>query len=227
MTTTNPAPSSSGNALADLVIGAVAGAAAVWVMDRVDNFNFRHEDPAARQRTEAVRPDGQPPAQVMVAQIADRVGRPLSRERIDRIGQGAHYMIGIAPAMLYSMLGARYPAITRGRGAAFGLGLFVVQDELVNPLMGWSARPTAYPWQAHARGLVAHLVYGLVADAAVRALKARRRGHDRSADERHPAVPVDEAPAVREHDGAVVAPLQAAPPQPASGPHGVVGSHAP
>ena len=43
---------------ADLLKGAIAGAAGVWVMDRVDWFMFRHEDPAARRRTRRVRPGG-------------------------------------------------------------------------------------------------------------------------------------------------------------------------
>jgi hypothetical protein len=49
--------------------------------------------------------------------------------------------------------------------------LFLVQDEAVNAATGLSARPGQYPWQAHARGLVAHLVYGLVTDGVLRLLK--------------------------------------------------------
>lgn len=213
---THAASASSGHTLADLMTGAVAGAAAVWAMDRVDNFNFRRVDAAARRRTEAVRPGGQPPAQVMVEQIAERTGRSLSRDRIDAIGQGVHYMIGIGPAMLYSLLGARYPAITRGRGAAFGLAMFALQDELMNPLMGWSAKPTAYPWQAHARGLVAHLVYGLAVDAGVRAMKRRRHGAS-GAGSTHRPMQSEHDGAARGNNEAVVAPLHAAPPRPPAG----------
>lgn len=215
-----PSPS-SGHALADLLIGAAAGVAAVWIMDRVDNFNFRHEDAAAHRQTVAVRPEGQPPAQAMVSQIAQRTGHSLSRERIDRIGKGAHYMIGAAPAMLYSLLGARYPAITRGRGAVFGLAMFALQDELMNPVMGWSAKPKAYPWQAHARGLVGHLVYGLAVDAAVRVLKRRRASNSNSAsksfDTAQGSARVGRDDAVDGGNDAVVAPAYAAPPQPSTG----------
>jgi uncharacterized membrane protein YagU involved in acid resistance len=226
MHTTNPASSPSGDTLANLLIGAVAGVAAVWVMDRVDNFNFRHEDAAARQRTRTVRPDGQPPAQVMVEQAARHAGRPLSRERVDRIGQGAHYLIGATPAMLYAALAPRYPQITRGRGVLFGLGLFVVQDELINPLMGWSAKPTAYPWQAHARGLVAHVVFGLAADAVVRALQGRRRTRHGAIDARaaSAAQVADDAAVIRTDNDAVVAPLHAAAAQPTTDMHGAAGA---
>lgn len=222
MQTTHSASASSGDTLANLLIGAVAGVAAVWMMDRVDNFNFRHEDAAARRRTRAVRPDGQPPAQVMVDQAARRAGRSLSRDRVDRIGQGAHYLIGTAPAMLYAALAPRYPWISRGRGALFGLGLFVVQDELVNSLMGWAAKPTAYPWQAHARGLVAHLVLGMTVDAVVRTLQRRRRASAGTSDARTAAAAqaADDDAVIRSGNDAVVAPLRATPPQPTADGHG-------
>lgn len=57
-----------------------------------------------------------------------------------------------------------------------GFGLFVFQDELINAAAGLSGNPKDYPWQAHARGLVAHLVYGLMTDVAFSAMKAEALG---------------------------------------------------
>jgi hypothetical protein len=50
--------------------------------------------------------------------------------------------------------------------------LFLVEDELVNPVLGTAAPPGRYPWQAHGRGLVAHLVLGFVTDAVFSLLGA-------------------------------------------------------
>jgi hypothetical protein len=55
-----------------------------------------------------------------------------------------------------------------------GLGLFLIQDEGLNQAMGISAKQKDYPWQAHARGLVAHLALGLVTDAVLNLLDAPR-----------------------------------------------------
>ncbi len=63
------------------------------------------------------------------------------------------------------------PGLGAGRGLLYGLGMFVVEDELVSPALGVAAGPTRYPWQAHARGLVAHLVLGVVTDAVLRVLE--------------------------------------------------------
>lgn len=160
---------------ADMLIGALAGAAGVWVMDRVDWFNFRHEDPEARRRTQQARPGGEDPAHVMARTAERAVGTEPSPSRHHVAGMAVHYALGIGPGALYGALLDRIPEVGMGRGLLYGLGLFLIEDELANPAAGFSASPTAYPWQAHARGLIAHLVYGLVIDTVLRMLKAPGR----------------------------------------------------
>ena len=57
-----------------------------------------------------------------------------------------------------------------GGGSLYGRGLFLVNDELLAPALGLAAGPLQYPWQAHARGLVSHLVLGAATDAALEVL---------------------------------------------------------
>jgi hypothetical protein len=152
---------------ADMLLGAVAGAVGVWVMDRVDWFLSDHEDPEARRRTRAVRPGGMDPAHVVANRAVQALGAELSPPQPHPAGIAVHYAIGIGPAAFYGALRDRVPAVGTGRGLLYGLGLFLVQDELLNAAGGFSAGPRAYPWQAHARGLVAHLVYGAVTDAVL------------------------------------------------------------
>ena len=38
------------------------------------------------------------------------------------------------------------------------------------PALGLTPGPTAFPWQAHARGLVGHLTFGTVTDGTLRLL---------------------------------------------------------
>jgi hypothetical protein len=154
--------------LADALLGAAAGALAVWVMDRVDWFNFEHEDPEARRRTQAVRPGGMDPGHVAASQTAETLGYDLKPKDYNAAGLAAHYSIGIMPGALYGALRHKLPGLDTGRGTLFGLSLFLMQDEGLNAITGLSAKPSKYPWQAHARGLVAHAVYGLVLDTALR-----------------------------------------------------------
>jgi len=150
--------------------GALAGAVGVWVMDRVDWFAYRRESERVRRRTTAARPGGLDPAHVIANQLAGLAGRKLAPRQPHPLGMAVHYAVGIAPAALYAVARRRLPAPAAGRGTLYGLALFLVQDEGLNALVGWSGRPGAYPWQAHARGLVAHAVLGLVTESVLRLL---------------------------------------------------------
>jgi len=166
------------NLALDLLKGAVAGVVATWIMDRVDWAMYRREDPKVRRRTRAVRPEGKDPAHVIASKAARAVGlEPPPQDH--PAGVAVHYAIGIAPAVVYGAARRRLPAVTAGRGLALGLGVFIAEDEIANPLLGFSAPPQRYPWQPHARGLVSHLVYGVVTHAVLdlldRSLQTPRR----------------------------------------------------
>lgn len=144
--------------------GLVAGAAGVWALDRVDWFMWDRETPRTRARTTAVRPKGEPPAQALVSKVEDATGRHLDPAAHELASQAVHYTIGIAPAIGYALLRDRLSVSGVARGALYGAGLFLAQDEALNAATGLSAKPKDYPWQAHARGLVAHTVYGIVTE---------------------------------------------------------------
>ena len=147
-----------------MLVGAVAGAAGVWVMDQVGWALYRGENDAAVRRELEARVDGKDVAHVAAGKIAGLVGKSLTPEQPHPAGIAVHYTLGIVPGALYGALRHRVPALTAGHGLAYGLGLFIVNDELLNPLLGLASGPAAYPWQAHARGLVAHLALGVATD---------------------------------------------------------------
>jgi hypothetical protein len=159
----------------DALKGAFAGAAAVWVMDRVDWFMFKKQGAAVRAATRKARPGGLDPSHVAAKRVATFFGKELQPAQPNKPGIAIHYNLGIGPGALYSVLVDRVPMIGKGRGLIYGLGLFLMQDEAINAASGLSGKPQLYPWQDHARGLVAHLVYGFVMDAGVRTLKKMTR----------------------------------------------------
>lgn len=155
----------------------VAGAVAVWVMDRFDWFAFNHEDKQARQRTESVRPGpGLDPAHAVAAKLAHALGGRLSAEPAHRhpAGLAVHYAIPIGLTYIYRMLGRRIPAVQMGRGSLFGAGCFLALDQVVNPALGVAANPRRYPWQRNARELLSHCIFGLVAHSMLNRLQLRR-----------------------------------------------------
>ena len=149
--------------------GAVAGAVATFVMDRVDWRLYDLEPEASRRRTWAVRPEHKDPAHVIASRASEALGTgPIPQHH--PAGLAVHYAIGIAPAAIYGALRERVPGVGAGRGLGYGLAMFVLEDEVANPAAGFAAPPQKYPWQPHVRGLVSHLVYGFVTDLVLRAL---------------------------------------------------------
>lgn len=159
-----------------LLNAAIAGAAAVWIMDRLDWFAFAHEDRHARRRTEAVRPNGMDPAHALAEKAAEATGTSLTPAPPHQhpAGLAVHYAIPIGLTALYDVLRHRFPSVAKGSGALYGMGVFLLLDEVVNPALGLAARPDRYPWQRHARELTAHLIYGVVSNAVLQALVQSR-----------------------------------------------------
>ena len=158
------------SALKEMVKGAIAGAASVWMMDRVTWYMYKNEDPKAYKKEKEAQIDGKYVAFVAADKIANAIGARMSDREEYIAGKTVHYILGIMPGALYGLLRHRVKGLDKGRGLLYGLGLFIVMDELIAPLAGLSSGPLAYPWQAHARGLAGHLTVGATTDAAVRAL---------------------------------------------------------
>ena len=158
------------NRAGEAALGAAAGAAAVWLMDRADWALWDRQPAEVRRRIEAVRPGGLDPAHVLVHRAAGLFGKTLQPAQPHPAGIALHYAIGMLPAAAYALARRRAPGLAAAGGLAFGLAVFLLEDELANPLMRTSAAPHRYPWQAHARGLVGHLIYGAALEAVLRAL---------------------------------------------------------
>lgn len=154
---------------ADLLKGAAAGAVATWALDRVDWFMYNQEPEASRRQTWAVRPEHKDTAHVMASKASQALGdEPIPEGHV--AGSAVHWALGFGPAALCGAMRDRVPGVGAGRGLAFGFTIFVLEDEVANPAFGFAAPPQRYPWQPYARGLMAHLVYGVVNDLVLSGL---------------------------------------------------------
>lgn len=162
-----------------VVNAAIAGAMAVWMMDRFDWFAFDQEDADARQLTEAVRPNGMDPAQALAEKAASASDISLKPSAPHRhpAGPTVHYAVplGLAMAMCYASLSRRIPSAGEGNGALFGAATFVLLDEIINPIIGLAVPPDRYPWQRHVRELSAHILFGVVTHTVLQLFDDRRQ----------------------------------------------------
>lgn len=153
----------------DLLKGAVAGAAATYVMNSATTWMYARESDATRQREEEAR-GGQSAYVTAADRLARIAGYQLSDEAKGRGGTAIHWTTGISAGIKYAVFRRYWPKITAGYGLPYGIAFFLIMDELMTPVLGLTPGPTAFPWQAHARGLGGHLAFGATNDAALRAL---------------------------------------------------------
>ncbi|HWV56855.1 MAG TPA: DUF1440 domain-containing protein [Longimicrobiales bacterium] len=159
----------NGNGLiSDIALGAAAGLAATWAMGLATTFLYEHEDEEARAKEDRVR-GGRTAYEIAAEKIAGVMGRQLSDEERRRFAAGLHWGLGAAAGSAYAAMRGRVPRASAGHGLAFGTAFFGLVDEGANTALGFTPPPRAFPWQAHARGLAGHLVFGLVTETLLSA----------------------------------------------------------
>jgi hypothetical protein len=157
-----------GNLALDIAKGAVAGAVATWLMGKVTTYLYERQDAETTKRERQVQPKT---AYAVAAEKSARlVGADLSEEQAGRLGTALHWALGIGAGALYGAFRRRVSGLDWAQGVGFGLGFFVLVDELMNWALGFTPGPTAFPWQAHTRGLAGHVAYGVIAETTLDAL---------------------------------------------------------
>lgn len=155
----------------ELLKGAMAGALATWIMDRVTTFMYQHEPNTAPLIEDRAR-HGQTAYETAAEKLARSLGRELSPEERHRLGLAIHWALGIAAGAAYAAVGRRIPAFRGAGGAKFGTAFWAAVDEGLVSLLRLTPQPKAFPWETHARGLAGHVAYGIVADRTLRVLDA-------------------------------------------------------
>jgi hypothetical protein len=161
----------NGDVLGDVVKGAIAGFAGMKAMEKTTTFMYQHEDPEARKEYEEVT-GGKYPPQRTAEFVEEKLDLELSEKQHKMLAKGSHQMVGIGAGVAYALARRRIGWADKGHGLLFGTLFSLIFDEGLTPLVGFAEPPQAYPWQAHARGFVGHLAFGLAAETVLDALDA-------------------------------------------------------
>ncbi len=156
----------------DLALGALAGAAATWIMGKTPSYLYEKEDAQVRQREDQARGD-KTAYEVAAEKAAHFAYSQLSEDERKKLGSAIHWGVGISSGALYALLRRRLAGGGPGRelaaGALFGTAVWLLLDEVGNVALRLTPGPAAFPWQTHARGLAGHLVLGLATEGVLQA----------------------------------------------------------
>ena len=145
----------------DVIAGAVAGGAAVWLISKMD-WSLSHTGRASGAATA--------PAHEAATKAADAAGVAINEKQKSLAGHTVHYGVGIGIGALYGLLRGMAPSVTTGRGSLFGVATFILGDEVGAPALGLARGPLDYPAGDHAKSALAHVVFGVLTDLGTRLL---------------------------------------------------------
>jgi hypothetical protein len=154
----------------DAIRGAVAGAAATWLMDLVTTRLYEGQPADVTRREEAAQPNGKSSVANMVDRFESGTGVRIPANRRPLLENAVHYALGVVPAAVYGVVRRRLPLARAGEGAVFGLAVFALNDEYLSTRLGLAGPYTAYPAQTHLRGLAGHVTLGLGTETGIQLL---------------------------------------------------------
>jgi hypothetical protein len=144
------------------LIGAIAGAAASWVMALYQGAT----------QSAFGQDGGGTPATEKAADSASAAatGHYVPGPKRPAAGSAVHYATGVALGVLYAVAALYWPPVTLAFGVAYGIAVMLVVDDLLVPLAGWGPWPTTVA--VHLYSLTSHIVYGVVLEGVRRGLTA-------------------------------------------------------
>lgn len=141
------------------LVGLVSGFLGTKAMEPVTTAMYEAEPEADKRREKEVQPRY---AYVIAAErTLGLFGVRLDEPSAQRWGSAFHYALGASWGLLYVLVGAVTEWNPIALGLGMGLVMFLLVDEAMNWVLGFSPPPDRFPMWTHARGLVGHLVYGL------------------------------------------------------------------
>lgn len=163
--------------------GAIAGLAASWAMNQFMAMVARAvagpasgNDPqrrkfaiaeATREWQERADPTGQVSDELAVRLL----GRHLDERERAVAGPAVHYAFGVLAGAGYGASCEVAPWLNRGFGLPFAWSLWIVGDEIANPLLRLTPPPNRIPLASHAAQFASHIVYGVVLEGVRRAIR--------------------------------------------------------
>jgi hypothetical protein len=151
----------------DAALAVAAGYGSAKVMGEATTLMYEQQTGTAKQQEEEASYGVA--YNVAAKKTAALAGRDLTDEQAAKAGMALHYALAMGWVPLYMFARRRLGMTPFGAGAASGLSMSLIVDEIANPLLGFTPPPQRYPLVSHLRGFAGHLVYGLSMAALVEA----------------------------------------------------------
>lgn len=159
--------------LKDALIGAAAGLAGGTALQLTAQAMYDLTSAQNVAREQAIEPRN--PFVVLAQKLEAASGVELTAQQEKIFEQTVLNGISAATGAAYAITARNWSLNWLAGGAVFGALFWMIEDEGIGPALGLAGDNTKYPLEAHARGLVAHVVFGVVTAGLLEAAGLDRR----------------------------------------------------
>lgn len=155
------------NTSQSLAVGAFAGIIGGFALAGSAQTIYNVTSPEKIAEETAIEP--RDPFIVLAEKLEKLTGRNLNERQKKIFEQGAATALSATAGVSYALLAPEWKLNWLLGGLVFGAIFWAVEDEGISPLLGLAGKNTKYPLEAHIRGLAAHVIFGIVTAAFVKA----------------------------------------------------------
>lgn len=152
---------------ADLAVGALAGIIGGFALAGAAQTMYSLTSQKKIAEETAIEP--RDPFIVLAEKLEKLTGKNLNESQKKIFEQGVATALSATAGVCYTLLSNKWKLNWLMGGIVFGGLFWAVEDEGISPLLGLVGDNMKYPLEAHIRGLAAHVVFGIVTAAFVKA----------------------------------------------------------
>ncbi len=161
------------NLLRDVVAGAAAGVAGGVALAGAAQTLYDLTKPKDVQREQEMEP--RDPFIVLAQKLQKATGAEMTPHQEKVFEQSVVTGLSATMGAAYALAARAWPLGWLGGGVVFGTLFWLAEDEGMGPALGLAGDNAKYPLEAHLRGMVAHIVFGVVTAALLEAARLPER----------------------------------------------------
>ncbi len=154
----------------DVLIGAAVGMIGGAALLGMSQILYDLASPKDIDRENAI--ELRDPFIVLAQQLQAKTGQKMTPHQEKVFEQAVATGLSATMGAVYALAARTWNLKWLTGGLLFGALFWAVEDEGIAPAMGLAGDNSQYPVEAHIRGLVAHLTFGVVTAALMEALNA-------------------------------------------------------
>jgi len=152
---------------ANLAVGALAGIIGGFALAGAAQTIYSLTSPKKIAEETAIEP--RDPFIVLAEKLEKLTGRNLNDSQKKIFEQCAATALSATAGVSYALLASKWKLNWLAGGLVFGGLFWAIEDEGLSPVLGLVGDNTKYPLEAHVRGLAAHVIFGIVTAAFIKA----------------------------------------------------------